>query len=212
MLSKEQIENLKELAAKATPGPWYVQYGDDNADMCMTAISPQNRRQNNIGDFPTDQPLIALTYHQQKPWVLDDEPEQADTNSEYIAAANPAVVIELIAMLEAAQEELQGCEQTIIGQGELLRGVANAIRGEPETGTSHSHHDLPERTEAVMQCLKLQAIGLKEAKKDAARYRWLETQAWFISEVDWHLKATTVNTRDAIDAAMQRDCDGSNET
>ena len=105
MLSKEQIENLKELAGKATPGPWYVQYGDDSADMCMTAISPQNRRQNNIGDFPTDQPLIALTYHQQKPWVLDDEPERADTNSEYIAAANPAVVIELITMLREAQKD-----------------------------------------------------------------------------------------------------------
>lgn len=46
---------------------------------------------------------------------------------------------------------------------------------------------------------------LEAAEKDAARYRWLLEQSWFVSEVDWHLKATTVDTTEAIDSAMGAD-------
>ena len=46
---------------------------------------------------------------------------------------------------------------------------------------------------------------LEAAGKDAARYRWLLEQSWFVSEVDWHLKATTVDTTEAIDSAMGAD-------
>lgn len=44
---------------------------------------------------------------------------------------------------------------------------------------------------------------LEAAERDAKRYRWLLTQSWFLSEVDWHMKAADVDTESVIDAAMQ---------
>lgn len=54
---------------------------------------------------------------------------------------------ERIAQLEQDVEEYDG----ILGrQGDLLTGVANALRGQPPELTTWSHHDLPERAQALL--------------------------------------------------------------
>lgn len=63
------------------------------------------------------------------------------------------------------EQELEGTEQTVIRQGELLTGAVNAIRGEPEENCSHSHHDLPDRAAAVMGLVSIQVAVIAEQKQ-----------------------------------------------
>lgn len=56
---------------------------------------------------------------------------------------------------------------------------------------------------------------LREAEKDAARYRWLCEQAWFQVESEWQLSLGETETEDEfiaganekIDQAMKEKCD-----
>jgi len=94
---------LRKKAEAATPGEWHIQCGDDSSFMCMTAIAANRKRTGNCGQFAGDEPLIAITYHQQYP-VVDADPDGddcGDANSEYIAAANPATILALLDELDS---------------------------------------------------------------------------------------------------------------
>jgi hypothetical protein len=94
------LQQLKALAMAATPGPWYVQYGDDERYQCMTAISATNSRSHNMGMFG-EEALIAVTFHQSYPPVNLAGDDCGDNDSAYIAAASPDVVLALIARIES---------------------------------------------------------------------------------------------------------------
>lgn len=100
-MNNEDLQQLKALAMAATPGPWYVQFGDDIRHQCMTAISAVNKRDGNDGLFEDDQPLIAVTFHQSYPAVNIEGDDCGDKDSAYIAAASPNVVLALIARIES---------------------------------------------------------------------------------------------------------------
>ncbi len=126
---------LRALAEAATPGPWYVQYGDDASHMCMTAISTRNKRLNNQGCFTESEfeSLIAITLHQSYPWV-DPDCKNDDANSNYIAACSPDVVLGLLNALERKDRLLRGCIG-IMNSGPymdavLVRGAIEAITKE----------------------------------------------------------------------------------
>lgn len=107
-MDAKDLQHLKELAQAATPGPWFVQHGDDIRHCCMTAISNVNARSRNEGMFD-EQPLVAVTFHQTYPLVnVDgDDDDCGDKDSAYIAAANPAAILELIALAEKGMQGAQ---------------------------------------------------------------------------------------------------------
>ena len=108
MSNTMNYEELKKLAAAATPGPWHVQYGDDASHMCMTAISTRNKRLNNQGCFTETEfeSFIAITLHQSYPWV-DPDCKNDGPNADYIAAASPDAILKLIEERNALYEALQ---------------------------------------------------------------------------------------------------------
>lgn len=55
-------------------------------------------------------------------------------------------------------DEVLGQHDLIIGQGHLLTGVVNAIRGAPPDDTLWSHHDAPELARQAMDHLNQLAI------------------------------------------------------
>ncbi|MBK0415255.1 hypothetical protein JD974_12645 [Chromobacterium haemolyticum] len=79
MIAKEQLAELASLARAATPGPWH------------TDRMPYTERILSGNDF-----YVARTFGMR----------QRDLNAAYIAAANPATVLELIADNEAKATEL----------------------------------------------------------------------------------------------------------
>jgi len=107
-MAAKKVAELKRLAEAATPGPWYVQYGDDDRFMSMAAISQSNARTCNIGPFDDCAPLVAVTFHQCYPHVNCERSDLGDANSAFIAAANPQTVLALIETVQSQAAELAG--------------------------------------------------------------------------------------------------------
>jgi len=81
------IEELKRLAEAATPGPWST-YMITMQNMCI-------RKMNKCGYEECE---IARNVHH--------------NNAAYIAAANPAAILELIAEVEALRDQVNGLTGT----------------------------------------------------------------------------------------------------
>ena len=105
----KEIEAIKQtLAAGPTPGPWFVQYGDDASHMCCTAVGAANTRTSNDGQWSAEEcdSLVALTLHQCYPFVEADCERDA-ANSAYIAACNPAAMQKIIAHIDSQAAEIE---------------------------------------------------------------------------------------------------------
>lgn len=131
-ITNEELARLKALAEAATPGPWYVQYGDDIRHQCMTAISAVNKRDGNDGLFDDDQPLIAVTFHQSYPGVNLEGDDCGDNDSAYITAANPAVILALIAKVESLAADAE--------RYRWLRDMAHPSMGYPRNEVWATDH------------------------------------------------------------------------
>ncbi len=102
MTPEDDVRELrKALEDGPTPGPWFVQFGDDGRHMCCTAISAANTRVRNDGQWSAADcdALVALTLHQCYPFVSADC-ERDEANSAYIAAASPDRIRRILDRLE----------------------------------------------------------------------------------------------------------------
>lgn len=100
------ITELKELAAKATPGPWFVvgQPWNPKADFIVAGSEDPH-----VGQYVADTE------------DFDGEGRNVQENAAYIAAANPAEILELIAQLEDAQGEIRALRATEAGLRERVK-------------------------------------------------------------------------------------------
>ena len=157
------LKELERLARAATPGPWFVQYGDDANFMCMTAISTENRRSRNEGQFSQNEieKLVAITLHQTYPFI-DPECTNDDANSAYIAYANPAVILSLIA-------ELTRPETTLVSimRAELEQAKKDAERYRWLTA-DHADAEMRDLAEDTGIRLRWMSKGSADAAIDAA--------------------------------------------
>ena len=79
-MTQEQINELRKLAQAATPGPWYAEGGTINKDV-----------------------IYVYSEHS------DFEVCHGDTSdSDYIAAANPAAILAMIAEIDSLRDEVNG--------------------------------------------------------------------------------------------------------
>lgn len=96
-ITSELLADLKDKAQKATAGPW-VYY-----DECVyLAYDPSNK--NRVHDWSSRHPRFICDfddgeYHQY------ESTEEARANAHYVAAANPAVMLALIARIEELAQE-----------------------------------------------------------------------------------------------------------
>jgi hypothetical protein len=106
------LDALEQKALAATPGPWEVVYRDDDHCMTMTVIAPKGSMGDSsnvmrLSDDPNQANVIAITWHQLTPWAGQESfnNDQSDANDSFIAAANPAVILELISRLREAESD-----------------------------------------------------------------------------------------------------------
>lgn len=96
------IEELKKVALAATPGPWEKcdSYGPNENGTCISAVERPDL-------------MIASTtgYYGRVGGIA---------NTHFIALANPAVILDLIAQLEAAQKEIHDLKMKLSDAGCLL--------------------------------------------------------------------------------------------
>lgn len=100
-LTDEQLEQLLQLARKATPTPWYVRYLDDSDAMNLVAISTSqdSGKGERFPHFDATE-LVAATLVQ-APRYVDIADQKWDENAAFIAAAAnaiPLLVEELLAL------------------------------------------------------------------------------------------------------------------
>ncbi|ELI8129504.1 hypothetical protein ACT0ZX_004306 [Yersinia enterocolitica] len=118
------IEELKKVALAATPGPWGKcdSYGPNENGTCISAVERPDL-------------MIASTtgYYGRVGGIA---------NTHFIALANPAVILDLIAQLEAAQKERDALKSlTVIirlsagGSQQILRRLRNVRRNRPSSKT-----------------------------------------------------------------------------
>lgn len=90
------INELEKLAKQATPGPWHsasVDFGQ--GPVCLVSLSKAA-----IDPLKTENHIAAIV-----------ESENAERNSEFIAAANPDTVMKLIAVARAGRDCMEHCAQ-----------------------------------------------------------------------------------------------------
>lgn len=88
-MNTKQINELRKLADAATPGPWEYDYDDQDHDTCIGILWGTNHYA-----------IATIPYNGQ----VSDEKVTATGN--YIAAANPAAILELIQQLEQERKRL----------------------------------------------------------------------------------------------------------
>lgn len=93
------MDELKALASKATPGPWRQ---EEETTLVWGACDPDDLSSRGMG-FPVAEAGLRPA------WLSAERassPEQRMANAAFIAAANPSTVIALIERVESAEESL----------------------------------------------------------------------------------------------------------
>ena len=86
-MTQEQINELRKLAEAATPGPWNTSPGG------CGIIGPDKQWLGGMND-----------------WVCEysEEMTQSENNAAFIAAANPAAILDMIAEVESLRDQVNG--------------------------------------------------------------------------------------------------------
>lgn len=106
-MSKIDYQALREKAEKATSGVWSLEYGEERFDAGDALIHREV-----VGYLPICRIEGA---HPESGFDEDFQMEQ-QANAEFIAAANPATVLELLDELEAAKKRIAELEAEPVSQ------------------------------------------------------------------------------------------------
>lgn len=122
------LTRLKAAAQAATPGPWTVGYGDGLTGSRVGAVVPLDS-----GDTPH---IPIAAGDEAVSWVTsfepdDDERAQMQRDADFIAAANPAAVLELIERLEDQAKDIAHYDEQLEraeAEAEHYRKLAGQLR------------------------------------------------------------------------------------
>lgn len=109
------IDQLKEAARKATPGPWEAKRDECHFGSLSSVVGGKHT---GVGKFQLYRQLMIEVGGQS----TGDEQE---SNTRYIAAASPDVILDLIRQLEIATRALQNA---------ILDGIDNGIEMDSFSG------------------------------------------------------------------------------
>lgn len=86
-ITDDELAEIEEITAAATPGPWYVRQLDDDWAMSLVAVStvPDTGQEERWPDFD-HRDVVAATLVQQ-PRYVDVADERWDENARFIATA-----------------------------------------------------------------------------------------------------------------------------
>lgn len=112
------IEQLREKARKATPGPWV-------AEEEFEVITTVEQRNPGRPSFPV---ICVTTVPYQQGHDLPDE--AASANTEHIAAANPKTILKLLDAIEVMREALDEIGDKTISWAQYSREALHLIQKE----------------------------------------------------------------------------------
>ena len=145
-MTDAELQAIRELADKATPGPWEHRFENGGPGVFFGKTLEQHICRYTSGRG-------------------NGGKEERSANAAFIAAAREAVPALLDEVAEL-REEMESSDQLSDRQSKLLTGVVNAIRGEPPELQLWSHHDAPELAAGIMA----EAAQLREALAGLIRF------------------------------------------
>lgn len=199
-MNAEQIAKLKELAQTATPGPWST--GTTSRQKIHEKLPPMYEAAVHVGDDSNRGNCLATIFLGGR-GALHSDLQSVSDNAAYIAAANPAAILELIALAEralSAQDEVPAHETIIENDGNLLctacgtTAPSPAVAVEPVAWTSANLLHSLKIAREVAKIPSNHSVAMRAAKRfeddvplyatpspslavrdvvDAARYRFL---------------------------------------
>lgn len=95
------LDKIKEAAGKATPGPWFVAgapWLPSDVETYVLAYNPDPHAGEMVCDMPTADMAGVEDRYEDDEWSARN-----DANAAHIAAADPATVLKLVAVVEAAR-------------------------------------------------------------------------------------------------------------
>jgi hypothetical protein len=104
-LTEQELAAIEELAAAATPGPWFIRHLDDDQAMGLVAIStvPDTGRGERWPEFDHNE-IVAATLIQH-PRYVDVADERWDENAQFITNARQDIP-RLIAEIKRLRQQL----------------------------------------------------------------------------------------------------------
>lgn len=109
-LTDDEIREIEQRAAAATPGPWFVRQLDDDYAMSLVAVSiaPDTGQGERWPDFDHRE-IVAATLVQQ-PRYVDVADQQWDENAEFIAHAREDIP-RLLAEIRRLRSRQEGAHE-----------------------------------------------------------------------------------------------------
>lgn len=98
VLTPEQLADLRQKANAATPGPW-------KADLRVgkAMVYPSKYTPNCLCEVPYKEVVCTIQgVYRDNAWHMD---KQQDDNAKYLAAADPATILQLLDMIERLERE-----------------------------------------------------------------------------------------------------------
>jgi len=196
--------NLKRLAEAATPGPW---------------IAENSRHEGSINAL--DRHIGMVSMHAK---VREDIPQNF-ANQAFIAAANPAAVLALIAEVErlqrAEKNDLIAYNAVIQRQDELraerdqFKAEAQALQEQKQFLRNLREADGFDSWSAALVEVDKLRVEVEALRKDAERYRWLRSRdldtisqgGVFAGLTPQNMVLNEETLDEAIDAAMSKETD-----
>ncbi|EFO0254468.1 ead/Ea22-like family protein [Escherichia coli] len=121
-MSKIDYQALREKAEKATCGVWSIEYGESRFDGDDALIHRE------VAGYI---PICRIEGAHPESGFDEDFQMEQQANAEFIAAANPATVLELLDELEAAKKRIAELEAEPVSQAynlpELIEGMEVSI-------------------------------------------------------------------------------------
>lgn len=158
-MSKIDYQALREKAEKATCGVWSLEYGEERFDADDALIHREV-----VGYLPICRIEGA---HPESGFDEDFQMEQ-QANAEFIAAANPATVLELLDELEAAKKRIAELEDEPVSQTYRLNELSGNNPVTPDGWISCSER-MPEKNQNVLISVNFDS-SLVEPLICSARY------------------------------------------
>lgn len=98
---KAKIEAIRELAGRATPGPWIIHNDPNNFDWDVAFITTHKRQKHDKQEIAK----LELAYCADGNYPNKFNKEQ-HADAEYIAATNPQTMLEILAYIDQLEKQV----------------------------------------------------------------------------------------------------------
>lgn len=177
MMTPEQLAELRKAAIAATPGPWIKNTGTKAPSVRAATEASEIAKWIRIC-------VAAHTRDGDTPQNL-----RAEANTDFIARANPYVVLQLLDKISAQQARIAELWQALADATESRKEAQRTLQ---QVQQQMQRAGVIATKDAYQRGVEAECVRsyqhMQKLEQDAARYRWLREQASIIRATEGNIK------------------------